>query len=100
MNHTGLYLLPSLFYYTPDKDKEICDSIKYCWNNKYKNRITDKQINHAFGILNERVLKSKIKERISKMDFTFESSDGLNDKNDKIIELDDIEKKTYEHLNT
>ena len=32
MNHTGLFLLPSLFYYTPDKE------IKYCWNNKYKNR--------------------------------------------------------------
>ncbi|PKB95663.1 hypothetical protein RhiirA5_436297 [Rhizophagus irregularis] len=31
MNHTGLFLLPSLFYYTPDKE------IKYCWNNKYKN---------------------------------------------------------------
>ncbi|PKY51265.1 hypothetical protein RhiirA4_546464 [Rhizophagus irregularis] len=31
MNHTGLFLLPSLFYYTPDNE------IKYCWNNKYKN---------------------------------------------------------------
>ncbi|CAB4404179.1 unnamed protein product [Rhizophagus irregularis] len=31
MNHTGLFLLPSLFYYTPDKE------IKYCWNSKYKN---------------------------------------------------------------
>ncbi|GET53618.1 hypothetical protein GLOIN_2v1871470 [Rhizophagus irregularis DAOM 181602=DAOM 197198] len=29
MNHTGLFLLPSLFC-TPDK------GIKYCWNNKYK----------------------------------------------------------------
>ncbi|PKY24304.1 hypothetical protein RhiirB3_527112, partial [Rhizophagus irregularis] len=32
MNYTGLFLLPSLFYYTPDKE------IKYCWNSKYKNR--------------------------------------------------------------
>ncbi|EXX71887.1 uncharacterized protein OCT59_027321 [Rhizophagus irregularis] len=32
MDYNGLFLLPSLFYYTPDKE------IKYCWNNKYKNR--------------------------------------------------------------
>ncbi|RGB42354.1 hypothetical protein C1646_751126 [Rhizophagus diaphanus] len=33
MNYIGLFLLPSLFYYTPDKE------IKYCWNSKYKNRL-------------------------------------------------------------
>jgi hypothetical protein len=31
MNHTGLFLSPSLFYYTPVK------VINYCWNYKYKN---------------------------------------------------------------
>ncbi|CAB4426231.1 unnamed protein product [Rhizophagus irregularis] len=83
MNHTGLFLLPSLFYYTPDKD------IKYCWNNKYKNRFnqtlfdesTDDQTKFVFGILNERVWKS---ENMSKA---------------KVIECDDDDKKTYKHLN-
>ncbi|PKK55752.1 hypothetical protein RhiirC2_801597, partial [Rhizophagus irregularis] len=100
-NHTGLFLLPSLFYYTPDKE------IKYCWNSKYKdglnqtlltdeqtkfvlkrsfNKIlfsepTDKQTKFVFGILNERVWKSKFYKNMS------------------VIECDDDDKKTYNHLN-
>jgi hypothetical protein len=102
MNHTGLYILPSLFYYyTPDKN-----SIKYCWNNKYKNRSnrtlfnepTDKQTKFTIGILNGRVWKSKFEEKSSNLS---ENSDESNNKNDKIIESGDDEKineKTYEHL--
>ncbi|UZO03023.1 uncharacterized protein OCT59_023436 [Rhizophagus irregularis] len=90
MNHTGLFLLPSLFYYTPDKE------IKYCWNSKYKNlrnqtlfdkltyKPTDDQTKFMFGILNERVWKSKFYENMSKT---------------KVIECDDHDKKTYNHLN-
>ncbi|RGB26320.1 hypothetical protein C1646_746899, partial [Rhizophagus diaphanus] len=95
MNHTGLFLLPSLFYYAPDKE------IKYCWNNKYKNRFnqplfdksltdeptdksTDVQTKFVFGILNERVWKSKFYENMSKA---------------KVIECDDDDKKTYKLLN-
>ncbi|EXX74795.1 hypothetical protein RirG_047810 [Rhizophagus irregularis DAOM 197198w] len=92
MNHTGLFLLPYLFYYTPDKG--IHNSIKYCWNNKYKNRLVnptdelnDKQTKVVFGILNGRVWKSK-----------FENSDELNKEDSKIIECDEINKKTYNYL--
>ncbi|GBC33529.2 hypothetical protein GLOIN_2v1581148 [Rhizophagus irregularis DAOM 181602=DAOM 197198] len=89
MNHTGLCLLPSLFYYTPDKE------IKYCWNSKYKNWFnqslidkpidestdapTDEQTKFVFGILNECVWKSKFYENMSKT---------------KVIECE-----TYNHLN-
>ncbi|CAB4404441.1 unnamed protein product [Rhizophagus irregularis] len=83
MNHTGLFLLPSLFCYTPDKE------IKYCWNSKYKN--WSNRLNALFdeddqidGILNERVWKSKFYENMSKT---------------KVIECDDDDKKTYNHLN-
>ncbi|UZO13411.1 uncharacterized protein OCT59_004910 [Rhizophagus irregularis] len=92
MNYTGLFL-PSLFYYTPDKE------IKYCWNSKYKNWFnkplfdeqtdkptgeptdepTDEQTKFVFGILNERVWKSKFYENMSKT---------------KVIECE-----TYKHLN-
>ncbi|RGB40660.1 hypothetical protein C1646_753103, partial [Rhizophagus diaphanus] len=88
MNHTGLFLLPSLFYYTPDKE------IKYCWNSKYKkfqlyfdepiDESTDEQTKFVFGILNERVWKSKFYENMSKT---------------KVIECDDDDKKTYKYLN-
>src|SRR5688572_22674471 len=83
MNHTGLFLLPSLFYYTPDKE------FKYCWNIKYKNRFLDEitdyeQTKFVFGILNEHVWKSKFYENMSKT---------------KVIECDDDDKKTYKHLN-
>ncbi|UZO23571.1 uncharacterized protein OCT59_015904 [Rhizophagus irregularis] len=94
MYHTGLFLLPSLFYYTPDKE------IKYCWNSKYKNMDnqtlfdkptdeptdapTDDQTKFVFGILNERVWKSKFYENTSKT---------------KVIKCDDDDKKTYNHLN-
>src|SRR5688500_5245832 len=96
MNHTGLFLLPSLFYYTQEK------KIKYCWNNKYKSRFnqtlfdeptdeptdkpndkptdeptdestdeptdesTDGQSKLVFGIRNGRVWKSKFDEKMSK----------------------------------
>jgi hypothetical protein len=99
MNHTGLFLLPSLFYYTPDK------KIKYCWYNKYKNRFnqtlfdepTDEQTKFVFGILNGRGWKSKFDEKMSKMNFSSENSE----ENNKIIGCDDdkINKKTYKHLN-
>ncbi|UZO26961.1 uncharacterized protein OCT59_019171 [Rhizophagus irregularis] len=86
MNHTGLFLLPSLFYYTLDKE------IKYCWISKYKNRFnqtlfdesTDDQTKFVFGILNERVWKSKFYENMSKV---------------KVIKCDDDDKKTYKLLN-
>ncbi|PKC57247.1 hypothetical protein RhiirA1_472791 [Rhizophagus irregularis] len=102
MNHTGLFLLPSLFYYTPDEE------IKYCWNNTYKNRFnqtlfdkptdkptdestdeptdepTDDQTKFVFGILNGRVWKSKFEEKMSKT---------------KVIECDDDYRKTYKLLN-
>ncbi|CAB4435065.1 unnamed protein product [Rhizophagus irregularis] len=108
MNHTGLFLLPSLFFYTPDK------KIIYCWNSKYKDGLnqtlltdeqiefvlnlgfnetlfseptdapTDVQTKLVFGILNERVWKSKFYENMSKT---------------KVIECDDDDKKIYNHLN-
>ncbi|UZO14353.1 uncharacterized protein OCT59_005813 [Rhizophagus irregularis] len=84
MNRTGLFLLPSSFYYTPDKE------IKYCWNSKYITRFnwcnllfdkqTDEQTKFVFGILNERVWKSKFYENMPKT---------------KVIECDDDDKKTY-----
>ncbi|PKC09618.1 hypothetical protein RhiirA5_415411, partial [Rhizophagus irregularis] len=91
MNHTGLFLLPSLFYYTPDKE------IKYCWNNKYKNsfnqtlfdKSTYYQTKYVFGILNERVWKSKFDEKMSKTNFSSENSDELNKENNKIVECDE-----------
>ncbi|PKC58698.1 hypothetical protein RhiirA1_470586 [Rhizophagus irregularis] len=100
MNHTGLFLLPSLFYYTPDK------VFKYCWNNKYKNRFngtlleepsddestdesTDEQTKFVFGIQNRHVWKSKLDEKMSKMNFSSENSDELNKENNKIIECDE-----------
>ncbi|UZO20946.1 uncharacterized protein OCT59_013355 [Rhizophagus irregularis] len=81
-------------------DKGIHNSIKYCWNNKYKNRLNqtlfdnptdksnDEQTKFVFGILNGRVWKAK-----------FENSDELNKGNNKIIECNDDDKKTYKHLN-
>ncbi|PKY55641.1 hypothetical protein RhiirA4_548838 [Rhizophagus irregularis] len=94
MNHTGLFLLPSLFYYTPDNE------IKYCWNSKYKNMFnqtlfdeptdeptdesTDEQTKFVLGILNKRVWQSKFYENMSKT---------------KVIECDYDDKKTYNHLN-
>ncbi|PKY47712.1 hypothetical protein RhiirA4_544150, partial [Rhizophagus irregularis] len=98
MNHTGLFLLPSLFYYTPDK------KIKYCWNNNYKNNInlfyrtlfdkptyesTDDQTKFVFGILNGRVWKSKFDEKMSETNFLSENSDELNKENNKIVECDE-----------
>ncbi|PKC64399.1 hypothetical protein RhiirA1_462486, partial [Rhizophagus irregularis] len=100
MNHTGLFLLPSLFYYTPDKE------IKNCWNNKYKTikyktkynhtlfdisiyEPTDYQTKFAFGIQNKRVWKSKFDEKMSKMDFSSENFDELNKENNKIVECDE-----------
>ncbi|PKY40246.1 hypothetical protein RhiirA4_531362 [Rhizophagus irregularis] len=91
MNHTGLFLLPSLFYYTPDKE------IKYCWNSKYKNMFnqtlfdesTNEQTKFVFGIQNGHVWKSKLDEKMSKMNFSSENSDELNKKNNKIIECDE-----------
>ncbi|PKC58610.1 hypothetical protein RhiirA1_470716, partial [Rhizophagus irregularis] len=82
MNHTGLFLLPSLFYYTPDKE------IKYCLNNNYKNNFTLKfhtlhetiQKKFVFGILNG---------RMSKTNFSSENSDELNKENNKIVECDE-----------
>ncbi|PKY52426.1 hypothetical protein RhiirA4_470052, partial [Rhizophagus irregularis] len=49
MNHTGLFLLPSLFFYTPDK------KIIYCWNSKYKDGLnqtllTDEQIEFVLNL--------------------------------------------------
>ncbi|PKC51096.1 hypothetical protein RhiirA1_484567, partial [Rhizophagus irregularis] len=74
--------------------------IKYCWISKYKNRFnqtlfdestdeptdesTDDQTKFVFGILNERVWKSKFYENMSKA---------------KVIECDDDDKKTYKLLN-
>ena len=91
MNHTGLFLLPSLFYYTPDKE------INYCWNNKYENMNmfnqikptddpTDDQTKFVFGFRNGHVWKSKFDEKISKMNFSSENSDELNKENNKIVE--------------
>ncbi|PKK66102.1 hypothetical protein RhiirC2_807711 [Rhizophagus irregularis] len=96
MNRTGLFLLPSLFYYTPDKE------IKYCWNNKYKNRNrfkptdepTDKKTKFVFGILNGRVWKSKFDEKMSKTNFSSENSDGLNNENNNIGEYLNVFKKS------
>ncbi|PKB99495.1 hypothetical protein RhiirA5_429594 [Rhizophagus irregularis] len=100
MNHTGLFLLPLLFYYTPDKG--IHNSIKYCWNNKYKNRLVnptdelnDEQTKVVFGILNGRVWKSRL---MSKTNLSSENSDELNKEDSKIIECDEINKKTYNYL--
>ncbi|RGB28680.1 hypothetical protein C1646_767540, partial [Rhizophagus diaphanus] len=90
MNRTGLFLLPSYFCYVPDKG--IWNSIKYCWNNKYKNRFnqtllptdkstdesTDDQTKFVFGILNERIWKSKFDEKMSK-----------TKENNKIVECDE-----------
>ncbi|CAB4442389.1 unnamed protein product [Rhizophagus irregularis] len=94
MNHTGLFLLPSLFYYTPDKE------IKYCWNSKYKNRFnwhnplfdeqTDNQTKFAFGILNGRVWKSKFDKEMTKTNFSSENSGESNKVNNKIVEYDDF----------
>ncbi|RGB43102.1 hypothetical protein C1646_809525, partial [Rhizophagus diaphanus] len=90
MNHTGLFLLPSLFYYTSDKE------IKYCWNSKYKNMFNqiliveptdvpiDEQTKVMFGILNEHAWKSKFYENMSKT---------------KVIECDDDDRKTYKLSN-
>ncbi|RGB28686.1 hypothetical protein C1646_767546 [Rhizophagus diaphanus] len=87
MNHTGLFLLPSLFCYVPDKG--IWNSIKYCWNNKYKNRFNQNLFDEqTIGILNGRVWKSKYK-----------NSDELNKGNNKIVECNDDDKKTYKYLN-
>ncbi|RGB44239.1 hypothetical protein C1646_748964 [Rhizophagus diaphanus] len=109
MNHTGLFLLPSLiFYYTPDKG--IHNSNKYCWNNKYKNifnqtlfdKPTDEQTKFVFGIQNERVWKSKFDEKMPKTNFSSEYSHELNKENNKSIECNDndkIIKETYEHSN-
>ncbi|PKY43919.1 hypothetical protein RhiirA4_442840 [Rhizophagus irregularis] len=93
INHTGLFLLPSLFYYKPDKE------IKYCWNNKYKNidkptdgptdESTDDQTKFVFGIRNGRVWKSKFDEKISNTNFSSENSDELNKENNKIVECDE-----------
>ncbi|GET64818.1 hypothetical protein GLOIN_2v75200 [Rhizophagus irregularis DAOM 181602=DAOM 197198] len=99
MNHTGLFFLPSLFYYTPNKE------IKYCWNNKYKNSSNQTSFYHynqTFVILNGRVWKSKFGEYMSKMNFSSENSDELNKENNKVIECGDhakVNKKTYKHLN-
>ncbi|PKY47715.1 hypothetical protein RhiirA4_544152 [Rhizophagus irregularis] len=92
MNHTGLFLLPSLFYYT--QDKGIWNSIKYFWNNKYKNIFnqtlfdgsTDDQTKFVFGILNGRVWNSKFNDKMSKTNFSSENSDELNKENNKIVE--------------
>ncbi|UZO01442.1 uncharacterized protein OCT59_012541 [Rhizophagus irregularis] len=120
MNHTDLFLLPSVFYYTPDKE------IKYCWNSKYKNVfnqtlfdkstykltyvtfgtdpiyvLTDEQTKFVLGILNGRVWKSKFEEKMS-TNFSPENSNELNKENNKIIKFGDhdkINKKTYKHLN-
>jgi hypothetical protein len=94
MNHTGLFLLPSLFYYTPDKE------IKYCWNNKYKNSFNQTLIDEPitkfmFGILNGNVWKSKFEEKMSKS----ENSDELNKENIECDDDDKINKKTYKYLN-
>ncbi|PKC02123.1 hypothetical protein RhiirA5_425705, partial [Rhizophagus irregularis] len=102
MNHTGLFLLPSLFYYTPDEG--IWNSIEYCWNNKYKNIFNEtfKPTKFVFGILNGRVWKSKFDEKMPKTNFSSEYSDELNKENNKIIEYNDndkINKETYEHSN-
>jgi hypothetical protein len=87
MNHTILFLLPSLFYYTPDKE------IKYCWNNKYKNRFNqtlfDEPTDKKSRILNRRVWKSKFDEKISKTNFSSKNSDELNKDNNKIVECDE-----------
>ncbi|GET53640.1 hypothetical protein GLOIN_2v1767492 [Rhizophagus irregularis DAOM 181602=DAOM 197198] len=102
MNHTGLFLLPSLFYYTPDEG--IWNSIEYCWNNKYKNIFNEtfKPTKFVFGILNGCVWKSKFDEKMPKTNFSSEYSDELNKENNKIIEYNDndkINKETYEHSN-
>ncbi|UZO24668.1 uncharacterized protein OCT59_016963 [Rhizophagus irregularis] len=76
MNRTGLFLLPSLIYYTSDKE------INYCWNSKYKNWRNETEPTN--GILNERVWKSEFYENMSKT---------------KVIEYDDDDKQTYNHLN-
>ncbi|PKY60008.1 hypothetical protein RhiirA4_483241, partial [Rhizophagus irregularis] len=99
MNYNGLFFLPSLFYYTLDKE------IKYCWNNKYKNRFnqtlfdepTDEQKNLVFGS----VWKSKFKEKMTETNFSSKNSDELNKENNKIIECDDDDKikETYENIN-
>ncbi|GBC47901.2 hypothetical protein GLOIN_2v1767492 [Rhizophagus irregularis DAOM 181602=DAOM 197198] len=94
MNHTGSFLLPSLFYYTPDKE------IKYCWNSKYKNMFNqtlfdepiDKQTGFVFGIQNRHVWKSKLDEKMSKLNLPSKNSDELNKENNKIIECDDDDK--------
>ncbi|UZO26924.1 uncharacterized protein OCT59_019135 [Rhizophagus irregularis] len=98
MNHTGLFLLPLIFYYTPDKG--IWNSIKYCWNNKYKNMFnltifdepTDEQTKVVFGMLNGRVWKSRL---MSKTNFSSENSDELNKENNKIIECNDDDREKY-----
>ncbi|UZO06919.1 uncharacterized protein OCT59_027224 [Rhizophagus irregularis] len=86
MNHTGLFLLPSLFYYKPDKE------VKYCWNNKYEIMFnptdeppTDDQTKFVFGIRNGRVWKSKFDKKM-KSNFSSENSDELNN---KIVECDE-----------
>jgi hypothetical protein len=98
MNYTGLFLLPSLFYYTPDRE------IKYCWNNKYKNSFNQTLFDEpttkfVFGILNGRVWNSKFEEKMSKSNISSENSDELNKENIECDDDDKINKKTYEHLN-
>ncbi|UZO06889.1 uncharacterized protein OCT59_027194 [Rhizophagus irregularis] len=92
MYHTGLFLLPSLFYFTSDEE------IKYCWNNKYENMFnqikptdesTDDQTKFVFGIQNGRVWKSKFDEKMSKTNFSSGNSDELNKEHNKIVECDE-----------
>ncbi|RGB43425.1 hypothetical protein C1646_749819, partial [Rhizophagus diaphanus] len=93
MNHTGLFLLPSLLYYKPEKE------VKYCWNNKYKNMFnptdeptdesTNEQTKFVFGIRNGCVWKSKFGKKMSKTNFSSENSDELNKENNKIVECDE-----------
>ncbi|GET61808.1 hypothetical protein GLOIN_2v1581173 [Rhizophagus irregularis DAOM 181602=DAOM 197198] len=44
---------------------------------------------YVFGILNERVWKSKFDEKMSKTNFSSEKSDELNKENNKIVECDE-----------
>ncbi|RGB39396.1 hypothetical protein C1646_754547 [Rhizophagus diaphanus] len=101
MNHTGLFLLPSLFYYTPDEE------IKYCWSHKYKNSFnqtlfdkptdepTDEQTKFVFGFQNGCVWKSKFDEKMSKMNLSSENSNELNKENNKIVECDEYFKTVH-----
>ncbi|CAB4445352.1 unnamed protein product [Rhizophagus irregularis] len=55
----------------------------------------DEQTKFVFGILNGRIWKSRL---MSKMNFSSENSDELNKENNKIIECNDDDKKTYKYL--